>query len=54
MTDLTIGNVNAVAMESLRRVAGMAASVIGGLSTVAATIIATPVGLAFGTAQSLL
>lgn len=44
---LTIGNLNALAMEPLGHIAGMAASIIGATSTVLSVIIAAPVGLAF-------
>ena len=47
MVGLTLGNLNAIAMEPLGHVAGMAASVIGAVSTVAAVLIAAPLGLAF-------
>ncbi len=44
---LTIGNLNALGMEPLGRLAGLGASVIGSLATIAAVLIAIPVGLAF-------
>ncbi len=44
---LTMGNLNALAMEPMGHVAGLAASVIGAVSTVGAVAIAAPVGLAF-------
>ncbi|ALG90280.1 MULTISPECIES: MFS transporter [Actibacterium] len=44
---LTIGNLNALAMEPLGHIAGMAASVIGAVATVLSVVIAAPVGLAF-------
>lgn len=44
---MTIGNLNAMAMEPMGHIAGMAASVIGAVSTVFAVILAVPVGLAF-------
>ena len=44
---LTMGNLNAIAMEPLGHIAGLAASVIGAVSTVLAMLIAIPVGLAF-------
>ena len=48
---LTIGNLNALAMEPVGHIAGLAASIIAALSTVVAVVIAVPVGLAFdGTA----
>ena len=51
---LTIGNLNAIAMEPMGHIAGMAASVIGAVSTVLAALIATPAGLMFdGTIRPL-
>lgn len=48
---LTFGNLNALAMQKLGHIAGMATSVITAISTVAAAVIAGPVGLAYnGTA----
>jgi len=44
---LTIGNLNALAMEPVGHIAGIAASIIAALSTVGAVIIAAPIGLAF-------
>jgi DHA1 family bicyclomycin/chloramphenicol resistance-like MFS transporter len=44
---LTIGNLNAIAMEPMGHIAGMAASVIGAVSTVLAAAIASPIGLLF-------
>jgi DHA1 family bicyclomycin/chloramphenicol resistance-like MFS transporter len=44
---LTFGNLNALAMEPVGHIAGMAASLVGSLSTVAAVFIAAPIGLAF-------
>jgi DHA1 family bicyclomycin/chloramphenicol resistance-like MFS transporter len=41
---LTIGNLNALAMEPMGHIAGMAASVIGALSTVGAVMISGPIG----------
>lgn len=46
-TGLTMGNLNALAMEPMGHVAGMAASLMGAISTVASTLLAVPVGLAF-------
>jgi DHA1 family bicyclomycin/chloramphenicol resistance-like MFS transporter len=52
---LTLGNLNALAMEPLGHVAGMAASVIGAVSTVGSIVLAAPIGLAFdGTPVPLL
>lgn len=51
---LTIGNLNALAMEPMGHIAGTAASVISALSTVAGVALAVPVGLLFdGTARPL-
>jgi len=47
MVGLTIGNLNALAMEPMGHIAGMAASIIGAVSTVLAVVIAAPIGLAF-------
>ncbi|MCH2066753.1 MAG: multidrug effflux MFS transporter [Shimia sp.] len=44
---LTIGNLNAMAMEPLGHMAGTAASVMGALSTIFGVILAAPIGLAF-------
>jgi len=47
MAGLTFGNLNALALQPLGHVAGMAASVVGALATVGAALIAAPIGLAF-------
>lgn len=47
MAGTTLGNLNAIAMEPMGHIAGMAASVIGAISTVLAAAIAAPVGLLF-------
>ncbi|WP_170586877.1 multidrug effflux MFS transporter [Ruegeria arenilitoris] len=47
MAGVTMGNLNAIAMEPMGHIAGMAASVIGSISTVVAAAIAAPVGLLF-------
>ncbi|WP_425050630.1 multidrug effflux MFS transporter [Psychromarinibacter sp. S121] len=47
MAGLCIGNLNAIAMEPLGRMAGLGASVIGAIATVGAVIIAVPIGLSF-------
>lgn len=47
MAGLTIGNLNALAMEPVGHIAGMAASVTGAISTVGAVVLAAPLGLAF-------
>ena len=46
-TAMTLGNLNALAMEPLGDVAGMAASMFTGIATVGAAIITVPIGLAF-------
>ncbi|NEY89008.1 MFS transporter [Tabrizicola oligotrophica] len=48
---LTLGNLNALAMEPLGHVAGMAASVTSSIATVASVILAVPVGLMFNGTQ---
>ena len=54
MTGTTLGNLNAIAMEPMGHIAGMAASIMGALSTVGAAILAAPVGLLFdGTLRPL-
>ncbi|WP_425078354.1 multidrug effflux MFS transporter [Ruegeria denitrificans] len=47
MAGVTMGNLNAIAMEPMGHIAGMAASVIGSISTVLAAAIAAPIGLLF-------
>lgn len=47
MVGLTIGNLNALAMEPVGHIAGLAASTIAALSTVGGAAIAAPLGLAF-------
>ncbi|MBK6466846.1 MAG: MFS transporter [Rhodobacter sp.] len=55
MMGLTMGNLNALAMEPLGHVAGLAASVISSLATVASVLLAIPLGQAFdGTAVPLM
>ena len=44
---LTMGNLNAMAMESLGHIAGFASSLIAATSTVLSTLLAIPVGQAF-------
>lgn len=44
---LTIGNLNAIAMQPMGHIAGMAASIIGFFATVVAVFLAAPIGLAF-------
>ena len=51
MAGMTMGNLNALAMEPLPHIAGLAASAIAAIGTVGAVVIAAPVGLAYnGTA----
>lgn len=47
MAGLTLGNLNALALEPVGHIAGMAASVTGAISTVLAVALAAPLGLAF-------
>lgn len=47
MVGFTLGNINAIAMEPLGHIAGMAASVITALATVAGVVLAVPLGFAF-------
>jgi DHA1 family bicyclomycin/chloramphenicol resistance-like MFS transporter len=47
MAGLTLGNLNAMAMEPLGHIVGLAASILGGTSTVFAMCFAIPLGLAF-------
>ncbi|RVV99991.1 Bcr/CflA family efflux MFS transporter [Mesobaculum littorinae] len=55
MAGLTFGNLNALALEPLGHIAGLASSVIGAVSTVGAVILAIPIGLAFnGTVAPLM
>lgn len=55
MMGLTMGNLNALAMEPVGHVAGLAASLISSLATVGSVLLAIPVGQAFdGTSQPLL
>ncbi len=55
MLGLTMGNLNAMAMEPVGHIAGLAASVISSLATVGSVLLAIPVGLAFnGTVMPLL
>jgi DHA1 family bicyclomycin/chloramphenicol resistance-like MFS transporter len=55
MMGLTLGNLNALAMEPVGHIAGLAASVISALATVGSVALAVPVGQAFdGTLMPLL
>ena len=47
MAGLVLGNLNAIALEPMGHIAGMAASVSGAVATVLAVMIAAPLGLAF-------
>ena len=47
MAGMTLGNLNALALEPVGHIAGMAASVIGSIATVASVLLAVPVGLMF-------
>ncbi|GAA6198908.1 multidrug effflux MFS transporter [Aquicoccus sp. SU-CL01552] len=47
MTGTTLGNLNAIGMEPMGHIAGMAASIMGALSTVGAGLLSAPVGLMF-------
>jgi DHA1 family bicyclomycin/chloramphenicol resistance-like MFS transporter len=47
MVGLVIGNLNALAMEPVGHIAGLAASIIGAVATVLGVAIAAPIGLAF-------
>lgn len=51
MMGLTQGNLSALAMEDLGHIAGFAASMMTALSTVMASLLAVPVGLAFNGTQ---
>lgn len=44
---MTLGNLNALGLEPLGHIAGLAASVIAGLSTIGAALLAAPIGVAF-------
>jgi len=55
MAGVTFGNLNAMALQRMGHVAGMAASVIAAVSTVGAVLIAAPIGLLFdGTALPIM
>ncbi len=47
MTGMTLGNLNALALEPMGHIAGLAASIISSISTVAGVLLAGPIGLAF-------
>ncbi|WP_299934091.1 multidrug effflux MFS transporter [uncultured Pelagimonas sp.] len=44
---LTLGNLNAIAMEPMGHVAGLAASIMGSIATVIAVVLAAPISLNF-------
>ncbi len=44
---LTLGNLNAIAMEPMGHIAGLAASIIGSVATVVAVALAAPISLSF-------
>lgn len=55
MVGPTVGNLNAMALEPVGHIAGMAASLSGAIATVASVLLAAPVGLMFdGTAIPLM
>ncbi|MTH77367.1 multidrug effflux MFS transporter [Paracoccus aestuariivivens] len=55
MAGVTFGNLNAMALQRMGHVAGMAASVIAAVSTIGAVMIAAPIGLLYdGTAQPII
>lgn len=47
MAGLIFGNLNALAMEPMGHIAGMASAIIGAVSTLLAIVYAIPIGLAF-------
>ena len=51
---LTLGNLNAIAMEPMGHIAGMAASVIGSFSTVIAAVVASLIDIYFDGGVQLL
>src|SRR5690606_2425010 len=54
MMGLTMGNLNALAMEPVGNIAGFAASIMAAVSTVVAVILSTPIAQAFdGTHEPL-
>lgn len=51
MAGVTFGNLNALALQRMGHIAGMAASIVAAISTLAAVLIAAPIGLLYdGTA----
>jgi DHA1 family bicyclomycin/chloramphenicol resistance-like MFS transporter len=53
-TGLSYGNLNALALEHMGHIAGMAASVIGAISTVGAVAISGPIGAMFNGHEGML
>lgn len=47
MAGLCIGNLNALAMQPMGHIAGMASSIISAVSTILAVFVAAPIGLSF-------
>ncbi len=47
MAGLTIGNLNALALEPMGHIAGTAASIVTAVATILSVIVAAPIGLAF-------
>ncbi len=47
LMSLSLGNLNALAMEPMGHIAGLAAAIIGATSTLMAVVLAIPIGLAF-------
>ena len=47
MAGLVFGNLNALALEPVGHIAGLASSVVGAVSTVVSVLVAAPIGLAF-------
>lgn len=55
MAGVTFGNLNALALQHMGHIAGMAASIIAAISTIMATVIAAPLGLLYnGTAVPII
>lgn len=49
---LTLGNLNAMGLEPMGHIAGMTASIMGGVSTVFAAVLASPVIMLIGTSMT--
>ncbi|MFV0302384.1 MAG: multidrug MFS transporter, partial [Paracoccus sp. (in: a-proteobacteria)] len=55
MAGVTFGNLNALALQQMGHIAGMAASIVAAVSTILATVIAAPIGLLYnGTALPMM